>query len=133
MHNLVPKNSTATRRLFLRNSACGIGTMALATLLAADSRSTVSERSDPLTPRAPHFAPRAKRVIFLFMAGGPSHLDLVDYKPLLNELAGQPLPASFKEPITAMGEKGAPLLAAPRTCSGSLTSHKPCSTRAPRS
>ena len=49
------------------------------------------------------------------MEGGPSHLDLVDPKPLLNELSGQPLPASFQEPITAMGERGAPLLKAPRT------------------
>jgi hypothetical protein len=49
------------------------------------------------------------------MEGGPSHLDLVDPKPLLDKLAGQPLPEGFKEPITAMGEKGAPLLKAPRT------------------
>jgi hypothetical protein len=48
------------------------------------------------------------------MEGGPSHLDLVDPKPLLNKLAGKPLPSSFREPITAMGEKGAPLLASPR-------------------
>ncbi len=47
------------------------------------------------------------------MEGGPSHLDLVDPKPLLNKLAGQPLPMGFKEPITAMGEKGSPLLIAP--------------------
>jgi hypothetical protein len=63
----------------------------------------------------PHHRPRARSVIWLFMEGGPSHLDLLDPKPLLNKLAGQPLPASFKEPITAMGERGAPLLAAPRT------------------
>ncbi len=49
------------------------------------------------------------------MEGGPSQLDTFDYKPLLNKLAGKPLPSSFKEPITAMGEKGAPILAAPRT------------------
>ncbi len=65
-------------------------------------------------PIADH-VPRAKSVIWLFMEGGPSHLDLVDPKPLLNKLAGQPLPSGFKEPITAMGEKGSPLLAAPRT------------------
>jgi hypothetical protein len=66
------------------------------------------------TPQRHHPA-RAKSVIWLFMEGGPSHLDLLDPKPLLNELAGKPLPASFKEPITAMGEKGSPLLASPRT------------------
>ena len=62
-----------------------------------------------------HHLARAKSVIWLFMEGGPSHLDLVDPKPLLNKLQGKPLPASFNEPITAMGEKGSPLLAAPRT------------------
>jgi hypothetical protein len=65
-------------------------------------------------PLAHHIA-RAKSVIWCFMEGGPSHLDLVDPKPLLNELAGKPLPMGFKEPITAMGEKGSPLLVAPRT------------------
>ena len=66
------------------------------------------------TPRVLHHPARATSVIWLFMEGGPSHLDLVDPKPLLNKLAGQPLPAGFKEPITAMGEKGAALLPAPR-------------------
>jgi len=66
-------------------------------------------------PQLGHHAARAKSVIWLFMEGGPSHLDLVDPKPMLNKYSGQPLPDSFPEPITAMGEKGAPLLAAPRT------------------
>jgi hypothetical protein len=60
------------------------------------------------------FPGTARNVIWLFMEGGPSHLDLLDPKPLLNRLAGQPLPDSFREPITAMGEKRSPLLAAPR-------------------
>ncbi|MFN7878029.1 MAG: DUF1501 domain-containing protein [Pirellula sp.] len=64
---------------------------------------------------AEHHVALAKRVIWIFCEGGPSHIDLLDPKPELNKLAGSPLPASFKEPITAMGEKGAPLLAAPRT------------------
>ena len=68
-------------------------------------------RANPLVARRGHFEPRAKSVIFLFMEGGPSHLDLFDPKPLLNELAGQPLPASFGKVITAMGESDAPLLA----------------------
>jgi hypothetical protein len=58
--------------------------------------------------------PRAKNVIFLFMEGGPSHLDLFDPKPLLNKLAGQPLPDSFGSVITAMGEAKSPLLASQR-------------------
>ena len=57
---------------------------------------------------------RGQRVIFLFMEGGPSHMDLFDPKPLLNKLAGQRLPESFKRPITAMGEAESPLLASQR-------------------
>ena len=98
-----------TRRDFLCRSGAGFGAVALNWMLqqqvAATNDSTAAHPSQP----------RAKSVIWLFMEGGPSHLDLVDPKPLLNQLAGQPLPESFAEPITAMGEKGAPLLAAPRT------------------
>ncbi len=57
---------------------------------------------------------RAKSVIFLFMEGGPSHIDMFDPKPRLNELAGQPLPSSFKPVITPMGESGSPLLGSKR-------------------
>ncbi len=62
-----------------------------------------------------HHPATAKSVIFLFMEGGPSQLDTFDRKPLVNELAGKPLPAGFKEPITAMGEKNSPILASKRT------------------
>ena len=61
-----------------------------------------------------HHPATAKSVIFLFMEGGPSQLDTFDRKPLLNELAGKPLPSSFREPLTAMGEKNSPLLATKR-------------------
>jgi hypothetical protein len=61
-----------------------------------------------------HHPATAKSVIFLFMEGGPSHLDTFDRKPLLNQLAGKPLPEGFREPITAMGEKNSPLLACKR-------------------
>ena len=68
-----------------------------------------------LAARDPHFAPRAKRVVWLFMDGGPSHLDLFDYKPELEKYAGSPLPPSFKRPVTAMGVTSAtPLMASPR-------------------
>ena len=63
---------------------------------------------------APHHKPTAKSVIFLFMEGGPSHIDLFDPKPKLNELAGQKLPESFGPVITPMGEYDAPLLASKR-------------------
>jgi hypothetical protein len=62
----------------------------------------------------PHYAMRAKSVIFLFMEGGPSGLDLFDPKPKLNEMAGKPIPSSFKQVITAMGEYGSPLLGSKR-------------------
>src|SRR4029079_17687185 len=67
-----------------------------------------------LAAKRGHFRPKAKSVIFLFMEGGPSHLDLFDPKPKLNELAGQRLPDSFGKVITAMGESGSPLLASKR-------------------
>ncbi len=102
-HHTIP----GTRREFLQRTGAGFGALALSWLLGQDSAHAIA-------PVWPHHQPRAKSVIFLFMEGGPSHLDLLDRKPLLNELAGKPLPPSFDEPITAMGEKGAPLLASPR-------------------
>ncbi|MDF1785547.1 MAG: DUF1501 domain-containing protein, partial [Verrucomicrobiales bacterium] len=95
------------RREFLQTSGAGFGSVALQWMLHQESQGS----PHPLV----HHAAKAKQVIFLFMEGGPSHLDLLDRKPLLEKLSGQPLPPSFKEPITAMGEKGAALLAAPRT------------------
>ena len=96
-----------TRREFLARSGTGFGAVALSGMLA-------QERGALAAPTVAHFAPTAKSVIFLFMEGGPSHLDLFDPKPLLTELAGQPMPASFGEVITAMGEFHAPLLAPKR-------------------
>ncbi len=74
-----------------------------------------AELPSPLAPKVPSQRATAKSIIFLFMEGGPSHLDLFDYKPKLSELAGQRLPASFGPVITAMGESGSPLLASKRT------------------
>ena len=78
-----------TRRWFLRQCGVSLGSIALADLLArrATAASTVP-RGDPLAPKTPHFAPRAKRVVFLFMAGAPSHLELFDYKPQLARFDG---------------------------------------------
>ncbi|MCA9179436.1 MAG: DUF1501 domain-containing protein [Planctomycetales bacterium] len=103
----------AGRREFLLRGGLGLGALAGSFLLGSDSSAAGIVSGD--ATRGPHHAPRAKSVIWLFMEGGPSHLDLFDPKPLLDKLAGQPLPAGFKEPITAMGERGAPLLPAPRT------------------
>jgi hypothetical protein len=71
-------------------------------------------RHDPTLPRKPHHQPKAKSIIFLFMEGAPSHIDLFDPKPKLNELHGQPMPASFGKPITAMGTGGNALMGSPR-------------------
>jgi hypothetical protein len=70
---------------------------------------------NPLAPKPPHFAPKAKSVIFLFMEGGPSHVDLFDPKPMLQKLAGQPMPASFGKVITAMGTASNTLMPSKRT------------------
>jgi hypothetical protein len=102
-----------SRREFLQRAGCGFGAVALAALMR-ESILTASA-SGQVVPKFPNATGTAKNVIFLFMEGGPSHLDTFDYKPLLNELAGQKLPASFKTPILAMGERNAPLLESKRT------------------
>lgn len=83
-----------TRRQFLRQSgALGIGSLALSALMNEDaSAGTVV---NPLSPRTPHFAPKAKRVIFLHLSGGPPHLDLFDYKPELVKRDDEPCPDSM--------------------------------------
>src|SRR5437016_5594953 len=83
------------RRHFLKDCGVGLGKMALAGLLAdATARQATARLDKSLAPREPHFRPRAKRVIHLFMAGAPSQLDLFDYKPQLARLEGKPLPPS---------------------------------------
>jgi hypothetical protein len=88
-----------TRRHFIRDCAVGVGAMALQSLLADEGRaaSIKIDPADPLAPRLPQFPAKAKRVIFLFMAGGPSQLELFDDKPKLRELHGQAPPKSLLE------------------------------------
>ena len=94
-----------SRRDALRRAGCGFGMLALADLLAADGRAATSDGSSqhataenadrathPYAVRSPHHAARAKRVIFLYMPGGPSHVDLFDPKPRLAVDNGKPLP-----------------------------------------
>src|SRR5689334_13092420 len=89
---------TVTRRHFFRNCGVGVGKIALASLLADRiGRAAAAPALNPLASKPPHFTPKAKRVIYLFMAGGPSQLDLFDYKPKLNELDGQPIARSMIE------------------------------------
>jgi hypothetical protein len=81
--------SICTRRSFLAQCAGGVGAVALWHLLARDGYAATS--------KSPHFAPTAKRVIFLFMEGGPSQIDLFDPKPEMRKWDGQPLPESMRQ------------------------------------
>ncbi|MEO1528986.1 MAG: DUF1501 domain-containing protein [Planctomycetota bacterium] len=97
------QSSHLLRREFLRSAGGGIGAMALNSLAAAET-----QRSEPR--REPHFVPRAKRMIWLFMHGGPSHMDLFDPKPDLEKYSGKPLPESFGEVMTRRKVARNPLL-----------------------
>ena len=93
-----PHFPLTSRRAFLRHAGGGFGMLALASLLERQgllASPSISSAPNPLSPRSPHFRPRAQRVIFLFMSGGPSHVDLFDPKPDLVRLAGEPIPESF--------------------------------------
>ncbi len=87
------------RRAFLGRSSTGIGTLALASLLDPNllrgAEATPTHGRSVNTLGLPHFAPRAKRIIYLYMAGGPSHLETFDHKPELARMHGQPMPESF--------------------------------------
>ncbi len=112
------------RRRFLQRTACGLGTIALAELLHRDGRTADAPfAGNPMAARAPHHAPRARSVICIFMAGGPSHLDLFDPKPAMRRLHGQPVPPSFLKNLDDPVIKGsARVFASPRT----FTRHGRC-------
>src|SRR5216684_1852508 len=99
-----------TRRQFFGRCATGLGGLALASLLN-EQLSAASGSLAPtsaLAPRSPHFAPKAKRAIYLHMAGAPSQLDLFDYKPKLVELNGQDCPESLYKKERFAFIKGVP-------------------------
>ncbi len=99
--------SRASRREALKQMGAGFGWLALTSLLAEEAGA-----SGPLALREPHFAPRAKRVIMLFMFGGPSHIDTFDPKPILNRDSGKPLP--FAKPrIISFPRRGGDLIGSP--------------------
>jgi len=97
---------TMTRRSFLGRASTGIGSMALASLLSPST-----SRADDTGVRTIHHPPKAKRVIHLYQAGGPSHLETFDYKPKLGQMNGQPMPESFTK-----GQPIAQLQGAKLTC-----------------
>lgn len=85
-----------TRRHFFSRCSVGVGSIALASLLAERGFAAPSKQvRNALDPKPPHFPAKAKNVIFLFMAGGPSQLDLLEHKPQLTELNGKPIPDSY--------------------------------------
>ena len=108
-----------TRRHFFSRIGVGVGQVALAEMLAGGKLFSAETKSaSSMAPRAPHFEPKVKSVIFLHMAGGPSQLDMFDYKPKLNEYDSKPIPQSFIEgkrfafmdtvgatPMTVLGTK----------------------------
>ncbi|MCG8652983.1 MAG: DUF1501 domain-containing protein [Pirellulales bacterium] len=112
---------TESRRHFLFRSGNGLGAVALSTLMNPDliGSTAYANRSagtsNPGLPQFPNFAPRAKRIIYLFMAGGPSHIDTFDYKPAMRKLHGQELPDSVRQGqrLTGMtsGQKSFPCVA----------------------
>src|SRR5438045_7450715 len=98
-------NRKLSRRELLRVSSAGFGSVALAGLLGEQMQAAAtadSGASGPLSVKAPHFASKAKRVIFLFMHGGPSQVDTFDYKPLLQRDHGNTLP--FQRPKVVSSE-----------------------------
>src|SRR5499427_10882754 len=104
---------TRSRREFVRDAFCGFGGLALAALMQEQEARALptgpSTVANPLAAKTPHHPAKAKSIIFLFMAGGPSHLETFDPKPLLNKLNGQPRPKEFGE-VKRQFIKGAPKL-----------------------
>lgn len=110
---------TLNRRELIRCAGSGLGGIALAQLLASEAAtsnaSAAESRPNLLSTKPPHHPPRALSVIWLFMEGGPSHLDLFDPKPTLQQLDGQRTPDSFQLPVTsATGSHRMPLIGSQR-------------------
>lgn len=103
---------TRNRREFIRDGFCGFGTLALASMLQRDR--VRGANLNPLAAKPPHHDAKAKSVIFLFMAGGPSQIETFDPKPLLNELHGQPRPKEFGEAKYQFVKEDAKLLGTKR-------------------
>ena len=107
-----------TRRHFLKSFSAGLGGAALSSMLGPAAYAAQPQHpfliDDPLAPKPPHFAPKAKNVIFLHMAGAPSQLELFDYKPLLERLDGQQTPESLLEGKRFAFIRGVPKMLGPQ-------------------
>jgi hypothetical protein len=97
-----------SRRAWLRAAGLGFGSIGLTAMMAEDALAAIPQSSNPLAPRQPHFEPKAKRVIFLFMHGGPSSIDSFDPKPRLIKDHGKPLP--IKRPLAFADGAVGPLM-----------------------
>lgn len=86
-----------TRRHFFKDCGVGIGRVALASLMAEGALSAAEIPASPMAPKEPHYTPQIKNIIYLFMAGGPSQLEMFDYKPVLQKYDGQEAPDSILE------------------------------------
>jgi Protein of unknown function (DUF1501) len=106
---------SGTRRDFLAQGGIGLGGLALAWILHQGAFADDARRISPLAPKQPHFPPKAKNIIYLFMHGGPSHLETFDPKPELARLSGKPLPESFGSVVTSRNVGQNPLLATTRS------------------
>src|SRR5688572_22668765 len=99
MSDRIPHSLLLSRREFLRRSGMGMGALGLAGVIGSQDLWTPAaagaDSKNPMAPHAPHFAPKAKRVIHFFLNGGPSHVDTFDPKPALAKYAGQPLPGEY--------------------------------------
>ena len=104
------ENPLPGRRQFLRQAGGGAGMIALASVLAEQAKAAPVD-GGPLAAQPTSFPPRARRVIWLFMHGGPSHVDLLDPKPDLVRYAGQPVPESFGKVMTRRDVAKTPLMA----------------------
>ncbi len=105
-----------TRRHFLKESAVGLGAIALSSLLGRNAMGAPLAATNPLAARLPHFAPKAKRVIYLHLTGSPPNLDLFDYKPELVKRDGQDCPDDFLKGRKFAFTAGKPkLMGSPRT------------------
>jgi hypothetical protein len=100
-----------TRRDILARAGHGFGAIALGSLLGRPVDAKV--RANPLAAKPPHFAPKAKSVIFMFMVGGPSHIDTFDPKPALKKYEGQKLPDSYGKVVSQFTSGDTPLLSSP--------------------
>jgi hypothetical protein len=111
----LPDPRQSTRRHFLLQAGGGCGALALSWLLARDGfAANTTAPANPLRAKPPRFEAKAKSVIFMFMVGGPSHIDLFDPKPELLKRQGKPLPESFGKPVSQFTKGDTPLLASTR-------------------